>query len=417
MTAPSRFAAAARRATILAGIALASVACDGTTTAPADREVLLGGLFSLTGNWSTLGRTGQAALELGVEDVNRYLAQSGAGFHFAAAVEDTKLDPAVALDRAKALQARGARILLGPQSSAEVVPLAAYVGANGMILISPSSTAGSLAVAGDNVFRFTPTDSLEGVAISALMWADGVRTIVPVWRDDEGNAGLERAIRTRFTALGGTVLPGVKYGASVTDFDAVVADVGDQVRQAIADVGAGAVAVYHAAFDEVTALFASASADQALGDTRWYGSDGIANSSALVSDAQAAAFAMRVGLPNPLFGLPDGTRDQWGALADRIGARANVEPDAFALAVYDAVWVLARAHLAAGATLGTDALKQALVAAASTHYGATGWTVLNPAGDRRYGDFDFWAVRDVDGVPQWTRVAYYETPTGRLSRR
>jgi branched-chain amino acid transport system substrate-binding protein len=286
-----------------------------------------------------------------------------------------------------------------------------------MILISPSSTAGSLAIADDNVLRFTPTDSLEGVAVSALIRADGVRPDIPVWRDDEGNGGLEKAVRARFTSLGGTVLPGVKYGATIGEFGAVATDLGARVRQAVAASGANEVAVYLAAFDEATALFASASADAALGTVRWYGGDGIANSNALVSDAQAATFAMRVGLPTPLFGPPDGTREQWGALADRIGARANVEPDAFALAVYDAVWVLARAHLAAGATLGTDALKQALVAAASTHYGATGWTVLNPAGDRRYGDFDFWAVRDVDGVPQWTRVAYYETPTGRLSRR
>jgi branched-chain amino acid transport system substrate-binding protein len=172
--------ASARAALAIAAVALAAVSCDSSTTAPSDREVLLGGLFSLTGNWSTLGQTGRAALDLGVEDVNQYLAGSGAGFHLAAAVEDTKLDPALALERAKALQARGVRILLGPQSSAEVVPLAPFVKASGMILISPSSTAGSLAIADDNVFRFTPTDSLEGVAVSALMWADGVRTVIPV---------------------------------------------------------------------------------------------------------------------------------------------------------------------------------------------------------------------------------------------
>lgn len=410
-------ARAALATVAIAATALTVGSCDGSTTAPSNLEVLLGGLFSLTGNWSTLGQTAKAALELGVEDVNAYLAGSAAGFHFAVAVEDTKLDPAVALERAKALQARGARILLGPQSSAEVVPLAPFATVSGVVFISPSSTAGSLAVAGDNVFRFTPTDSLEGVAISALMWADGVRTVIPVWRDDEGNAGLEKAVRTRFTSLGGTVLPGIRYGAMVSGFGAVAADLGARVRQAVAASGVSQVAVYLAAFDEATGLLTSASADAALGAVRWYGGDGIANSNALVSDAQAATFAMRVGLPTPLFGTPDGTRERWNALAERIRTRAKLEPDAFALSVYDAVWVVARAHLAAGATPGIDELKQALVAAASTHYGATGWTVLNVAGDRRYGDFDFWAIRDAGGTPRWTRVAFYETPTGRLSRR
>lgn len=52
----------------------------------------------------------------------------------------------------------------------------------------------------------------------------------------------------------------------------------------------------------------------------------------------------------------------------------------------------------------------------ATGYGATGWTVLNEAGDRRYGDFDFWAVRMENGVPRWVRVAQYATRTGRIAR-
>jgi hypothetical protein len=54
------------------------------------------------------------------------------------------------------------------------------------------------------------------------------------------------------------------------------------------------------------------------------------------------------------------------------------------------------------------------MSAAATHYGATGWTVLDKAGDRRYGDFDFWAVRVVNGQPAWTRVGRYESRTERL---
>ena len=35
-----------------------------------NREVIIGGLFSLTGNWSTLGATSTAAMELATSDVN-----------------------------------------------------------------------------------------------------------------------------------------------------------------------------------------------------------------------------------------------------------------------------------------------------------------------------------------------------------
>lgn len=382
-----------------------------------EREVLLGGLFALTGEWSSLGQSGRAAMELAVDDVNRYLAGNAAGIKFVAAIEDTRLDPGVALDKARSLRDRGAQLLIGPQSSAEVAHLRPFVGENGLLLVSPSSTAGSLAIAGDNVFRFTPSDSLEAVAITAMMWEDGARVVVPVWRDDPGNSGLANATRARFGTMGGTVFEGVKYGTTVRDFGTTSAALRAQVRRAVAQQGAAKVAVYLAAFDEAAALFASADSDEVLRSVRWYGSDGAAHSEALLKDPHAAAFAIRVGYPNPVFGMDEGARDIWEPLAARIRTRTNAEPDAFALTVYDAVWVVARGYVASGATLDIEQLKHAFTTAASTQFGATGWTVLNAAGDRKYGDFDFWAVRMVSGVPAWTRIAQYETRTKRVVRR
>ena len=381
------------------------------------REVLLGGLFPLTGPWSTQGQTLRVAMELAVADVNQYLEGNAAGIRFATAIEDTRLEPALALEKAKALQRRGVQLFIGPNSSAEVAYLKPFVDANGILLVSPASTAGTLAIVGDNIFRFTPSDSLEAVAIAALMWEDGVRVVVPVWRDDEGNAGLARAVRGRFGALGGAVLGGMRYAVATKDFRATVAGLDAQVRRAVAQYGAGKVAVYLAAFDEAAPLFASAGSDSALAAARWYGSDGVAHSDSLLADPRAAAFAIRTGFPNPVFGVDEGARDIWEPLAARIRSRTNVEPDAFALTVYDAVWVVARGFVASGATLNIDQLKHAFTTAASTQFGATGWTVLNAAGDRKYGDFDFWAVREVNGVPGWVRVAQYETRTQRIVRR
>lgn len=389
--------------------------CDDSPIEPGPHEVLLGGLFSLTGNWSTLGVNAEAALELAVDDVNRYLTGNAADLRFVAVTEDTRLDPEVALDKAMSLGRRGAQLLIGPQSSAEVARLRAFVDSAGILLVSPSSTAGSLAIAGDNVFRFTPTDSLEGAAVSALMWDDGIRAVVPVWRADDGNRGLQIATRAQVTALGGTVLPGVEYPADAADFEATVAEIRADVLEAIDLVGDERVAVYLAAFDEVVGLFEAAGDDPVLGSVRWYGSDGVALSAALLGST-AADFAIRVGYPNPLFGLDAGAREIWEPLVERITARTGLVPDAFALAVYDAVWVVARGYVASGATVNAEQLREAFTIAASTHYGATGWTVLNDAGDRRHGDFDFWAIREVDGEKRWVRVAQFETRTGRLVR-
>lgn len=389
----------------------------GRRMMPPQREVVLGGLFSLTGNWSAFGKTRRAAMELAVEDVNRYLEGNSASFRFATLIEDTKLDPALALEKAKALRAKGVRLLIGAQSSAEVAQLKPYVDANGMLLVSGSSTAGSLAIAGDNVFRFTPSDSLEGVAVTALMWDDSIRAVVPVWREDPGNADLAKAIRASFWERGGRVLGGTSYARTTTSFAPTIAALRAELQRVTKQVAPAHVAVYLAGFDEVAGLLAAAQDDPLLSSVRWYGSDGAAHATSLIENGKAARFATAVGYPNPVFGLEEGARDVWAPLVERIRARTGTEADAFSLAVYDAVWVLARGYVASGgASLSIDQLKSAFMTAASTHYGATGWAVLNAAGDRKYGDFDFWAIRMQGGAPQWTRVAQYETRTGRLVR-
>lgn len=82
---------------ILAMTIVALGACQRSSEPP-EREVLLGGLFSLTGDWSNLGQTGRAAMEIAVEDVNRYLTRNPAGVRLVAAIEDTRLEPGLALE-------------------------------------------------------------------------------------------------------------------------------------------------------------------------------------------------------------------------------------------------------------------------------------------------------------------------------
>jgi len=406
--------AAVRLAVCVALAAAAAGACSDSTGADGNRDVTLGGIFSLTGNWASLGVTSKAAMELAVEDVNAYAA--GRGITFRADIRDSKLDPATALSALTSLRESGVQVVIGPQSSAELATLKPYVDANPVIVVSQSSTAGSLAVKNDRIFRFTPADSLEGVAASALMWSDGIRSVVPLWRGDAGNQGLHTATAARFAAQGGAVSAGVEYAATATSYTASVAALKTQVQQALAARPASQVAVYYAGFDETADVFALAAADPVLASVRWYGADGIAQSGALLTHPAAVAFAEQVGFPAPLFGLDPSAQEKWQPLAARIKSRSGTDPDAFALAVYDAVWVAAQAYLASPRSVSADELASRFVAGAGSYYGATGWTVLNAAGDRQYADFDFWAVRPSGAGHAWTRVAGFDTRLGTLTR-
>ena len=136
----------------------------------------------------------------------------------------------------------------------------------------------------------------------------------------------------------------------------------------------------------------------------------------LRTDAAAAAFARLVSFWAPIPGVDAGASARWQPVSTRIAARANATPDAFALAVYDAVWVTAQSYLAAGGRGRVPDLKAAFVTAANGFYGASGWTVLNAAGDRRFGDFDFFALSLNGSASVWTLRAQFATQTGVLRR-
>jgi branched-chain amino acid transport system substrate-binding protein len=242
----------------------------------------------------------------------------------------------------------------------------------------------------------------------ALLQHDGIRAIVPLWRNDAGNNGLHDSVKIRFQALGGTMVSGFRYEPTTTNFSVATNSVTSQITSLIAGgISPSAVAVYLAAFDEVVDIFHSAQGNPTLENTAWYGSDGVALSAALSGDSRAAGFAASVGYPNPIFGLPDALRNRWQPIADAVQARTGITPDAFALSTYDALFVVNLALVHAKPQKNFGNFKAAFIEEAGHYLGVTGSTELDAAGDRLNGDFDFWAVRLRNGDYTWVRVAAY----------
>ena len=370
------------------------------------RPTKIGVLVSLTGSWSTLGKNTVAALEIAADQIET--ATHGQQ-RFRLLVRDTQLIPSKALDAIRDLDSRGVKIVIGPQSSSEVAAIKPFADAHGILVISQGSTASSLAIPGDNIFRFCPNDTREAEALVALLRHDGIRAIVPLWRNDAGNNGLHNSVKIRFQAFGGRVTSGFRYEPTTTNFSAATSSVASQIQNLInGGVNPSAIAVYLAAFDEVVGVFHSAQGNSTLSNTAWYGSDGVALSAALTGNATAAAFAARVNYPNPIFGLPASLRDEWQPVANAIEARTGIMADAFALSAYDALFVVQRAlQEVENVDEHFDNFKAAFVQKADAYHGVTGSTALDPAGDRANGDFDFWAVRRHNGSYRWVRTGSY----------
>ena len=104
-----------------------------------------------------------------------------------------------------------------------------------------------------------------------------------------------------------------------------------------ARAGGRKTAVYLAAFDEVVDLFHEAAKDPVVSSVPWYGSDGVALSRRLAGDRPAASFASHRRYPNPTLGLDSAATKRSAALRRRARARLGSDPDALALAAYDAL--------------------------------------------------------------------------------
>jgi branched-chain amino acid transport system substrate-binding protein len=396
---------------VLSGLLFASGASAASKRASAPRAsktVVIGALLDLSAGWTALGNESLVALRRSVADANRSLRQQGSAKRVRLLVADVAGSPSLAAQELAHLAALGARIVIGPEASSEVQAVRALANRLGVLVVSQGSTASSLAISGDMVLRLVPDDVQEAAAVTSLLTRDGVVGIVPIWREDAGNAGLVASLRSGFAGPSTTVGAGVSYPTAVPDFAAAVAALSSQVSQMIAQVGAEKAAVYLAGFDEVVGVLGLAAADPVLKNVRWYGSDGVALSPALIANSAAAAFAVAAGYPSPILGLDAVAEARSAALRAFIESRTGTPADAFGLAAYDALRLGVQAVIAANGR-GPAALRRAFVRHANGYEGMSGRIVLNAAGDRAFGSFDFWAVCPLApaGGFQWVRTASF----------
>lgn len=369
------------------------------------KEVQIGALLSLTGNWSSLGLTSQEAIQMAIVDVNDYMEWTNSNLRFSSVVYDTKLDTSLAKQAMDAVDLKQMKYVIGPQSSAEVAAIKSISDKKNILVVSQGSTASSLAISGDGIFRFCPGDVVEGPAIARTMFAEGKRVIITLAREDAGNKGLQTSVGNSFAALGGQVDAIAPYSTTLAKYGTLIATLKSKLQTYIAAQGAEKVAVYLASFDECVSLFNELSIDPIFSSVQWYGGDGVVLSAALTGDAQAAAFAVTTKFIAPNFGLPTIPHPDLATISAAIKSATGIEADAYALAAYDAVWVIAKTATAMPITnTSYDLTKKVFNVESSKYFGITGPMMLNAAGDRSTGSFDYWGIVLEGGSYKWKLV-------------
>lgn len=364
-------------------------------------ELVLGALVDKSSNLLV-----DLTLTIAEREINAYLLGQNQPYRVRIVQEDVGKDPQRALAAVQRLAAQGIRVIIGPETSEQAAAVLPYANANGIVLISYASTATSLAIPGDNLFRLIADDSQQAAALTAYVIDSGVTTIVPLIRDDVFGNDFVEQFTLAFRAAGGTVEPAVRYDPAATSFAEPLQALNSRVDAAARRAGSEKVGVLLVAFEEVVPIFDAALEYPALVSVRWYGTDGTAEVLALVDNPRAAQFAVTVDFPNSVYG-EEGSLEHYDQVASQVRAQTGLAPSNVALIAYDAVFVAALAAAVAGGVSNVDAYKAALVTTAAAYTGVTGRTVLNAAGDRDFGDYDFYAVRDIGGSYAWVRVARY----------
>ncbi|MFL6344963.1 MAG: ABC transporter substrate-binding protein [Nitrososphaeraceae archaeon] len=378
--------------------------------------VRFGALLPMTGVFSSSGKSTEAALRMALRDVNANFSKSNSSLRYELVVHDTESDPTVSLEKLRLLAKEGIRIVIGPATSAELQATKDFADKNDIILFSPSSTAPSLAIEGDNVFRLVPDDSNQAKAISKMMWDQGIRVVIPFWRKDVYGSELMRAVRANFQAMGGEFdKDSEKLGyaprtghlaASLNRINFIMWDnalkaLESRLQSAISQYGIDKVGVYMVSLDEVTPIFIQAYSHPVLSKVKWYGSDKSALNGALVRHSESAFFAANTSFYNPIprFNNNNDNRNLYHNLLEEIRKEVHTEPSPYSAVAYDILWVAAIAenmtrHNVNNITdiQGIQDLRDAIIRSAKSHLGVTGNTTLNNMGDRAKGEYDFWKV-------------------------
>jgi branched-chain amino acid transport system substrate-binding protein len=404
---------------LIIGIGVGMVVAPYTTpiAAPAARglsgEVPIGALLPLSGPLGQFGENDKVAVELAVAEINEFLGRIGAGWRLKLYVEDTETKPEVALEKLMSLHAKGVKFVIGPMASGEVLKIKEYADSNKILVISQSSTAPALGIAGDYIYRFVPPDDAQGVIGPKFAKMVGATHIIIVHLANTWGDGLAGVVERTAKELGINVVSKIRIPEAGTDYSAEAASLASEVEKLVGQgISPEKIMVQLITYGEAVTFFHSAVSYDTLWKVKWFGSDGTARHAELAKDKTAAEFSSKVRFVSPI-AMEVKTPVTQKVLAE-IQRKLGREPEPYAYNSYDAMWVIALSLLAAN-KYDADAVIAAMPKILEHYYGASGPIMLNEAGDRLPETYVLTEVVSVEGAYEWRDTGYYKVVTGELS--
>ena len=377
-----------------------------------DKLVRIGLLFSLTGNYATAGKNFARMVEIAEKDIDAFLQRKytpNSKIEFVMA--NTASDPDVALTKIQEMKKQGIQMVIGPLTSAELEKVADFANQNEMLLISPSSTAASLAK-DDNIFRLTLSDQKQVRALASLLIQEGYRNVEGFYRNDIYGSGFFSLFSKSFTEMGGRCGAGIPYDPKTKQFDGILKTLETQVSDSLKNYSAKETAVLMISFDEgVAALETLAGSTSILADLRWFGTDGIAANASVLASPAATEMAVRTRLTASVFGW-GGTDFKVSYISyfrAKISQELGFSPSACDVSAYDAVWLFT--ELAENQDWQWNApfakIRSDFITLAYNTSGYRSMNSLDEYGDCFCGNIDFFHIVSNKEIKVWDPFATY----------
>ena len=197
-------------------------------------EIRIGEYSSLTGTTATFGQSTDHGIRMAIDEINA--AGGVLGRKIRVFVEDDQSKPEEAATAVtKLINQNHVVAMLGEVSSSRSLAAAPICQANGVPMVSPSSTNPRVTQIGDYIFRVCFTDPFQG-AVMAKFAADTLKlkkvAILVDVRNDY-SVGLQTFFREHLKQLGGQVVSEQSYSEGDSDFHAQLTQIRSTNPEAI----------------------------------------------------------------------------------------------------------------------------------------------------------------------------------------
>ena len=308
-----------------------------------DGPIKIGTIMPISGPVSAYGIQSRDAILMAVEEIN---ANGGVlGRELQVVVEDDEANPEKTKNAfTKLVTSDGIIGLIGALTSKCSLAITADAQARKVIMVTPSSTNDTVTDAGDYIFRSCYNDSFQGqvVAQYAYETLGAMNAAILFDNTNDYSKGLTDNFKSKFEALGGTVIAEESYATGDMDFNAQLTS----IKSKAPDV------LFIPDYYNTVSLIAKQVRTQGL-TIPMLGADGWDEIVNNAGDEVVGSFYSNHYSP----GADDADVK---AFVEKFTELYDVEPNALAALAYDATYILADAIEKAGST-DPEAIKAAMM--------------------------------------------------------